>query len=87
MEWLIVLVIGAIIGTLAGFLVQGIHMPQSLTIAVAIIGALAGGAIFRITQVDLFGTWSLYLTSAMVSFGLLAGAILVHLLTSSEKRV
>lgn len=86
-EWLILAVIGAVIGVGYSFITQNTHMPQSLCVAIGTIGSLVGGALFQVTQVSLFGAWSFYLSGVMVALGLLFGGTLVYTLTSTEKRV
>ena len=87
MEWLGVALIGAIIGTIVSFIGLNMRMPQSLTILVATVGALAGGFIDRVTQMAAFGNWSFYVAGAGLSIVTLAGAFFAYSLTNEDKRV
>lgn len=87
MEWFIVAVIGFIVGTIASFFTQAFRMPQALTLALAIVGSLFGGALHKITDIDVFGTYSFYLSGVLVAIGFLAGGALAFTLTRSEKRI
>lgn len=87
MEWLVVAAIGLVIGTLFSFIAQGVNMPQSLSLVLALVGALAGASLERITNIALFGRWTFYLSGALVAVGFLVGGMLAYTLTSRERRV
>jgi hypothetical protein len=88
MEWLVVIAIGAIIGGVVSFVsVEGLRMPQSLTILLAIVGAVFGGIIVRATGFLAFGQWTFYVAATGLSIALLAGGILAFSLTNEEKRI
>ena len=87
MEWIVLAIIGAVIGTVVSFVATAVRMPQSLAILVAVVGAIAGGAIARTTGFLAFGTWTFYVAGAGLSIVMLAGGILGYSLTNEEKRV
>lgn len=87
MEWLIVAIIGGIIGALVGFVFESIRMPQALSILLGVIGGLLGGGLYTITKVSLFGGASFYVYGVVAAVGLLAGGVLAFHLTSEERRV
>ena len=87
MEWIVLAVIGAVIGAVVSFIATAVRMPQSLSILVALVGAIAGGAIARATGFLAFGTWTFYIAGAGLAIVMLAGGILAYSLTNEEKRV
>ena len=88
MEWIVVVAIGAVIGGVVSFVsVEGLRMPQSLTILLAIVGAVFGALISRVTGFTSFGPWTFYITGTGLSIAMLAGGILAFSLTNSEKRI
>ena len=87
MEWIVLAVVGAVIGTVVSFIATGLRMPQSLAILVAVVGAIAGGGIARTTGFMAFGTWTFYIAGAGLAIVMLAGGILGYSLTNEEKRV
>lgn len=87
MEWIVLAVIGLVIGTVVSFIATSIHMPQTLSIFVALIGAIAGGLIAQVTGFLAFGQWTFYVAGAGLSIVMLAGGALAFSLTSEEKHV
>lgn len=88
MEWIVAIAIGAVIGGVVSFVsVEGLRMPQSLTILVAIVGAVFGGLIARVTGFMAFGQWTFYIAATGLSIAMLAGGILAFSLTNEEKRI
>ena len=88
MEWIVVLAIGAVIGVVVSFVAAGsLKMPQILTIFIAVVGAVFGGLIARVTGMLAFGQFTFYIAAAVLSIALLAGGILAFSLTNEEKRV
>lgn len=87
MEWIVVAAIGAIIGTVVSFVSAGLRMPQSLTILLAVVGAIAGGLIARVTNFLAFGPWTFYIAGTGLAIAMLAGGILAFSLTNEEKRI
>jgi uncharacterized membrane protein YeaQ/YmgE (transglycosylase-associated protein family) len=87
-EWIIVVAIGAIIGTVVSFVtIEGLRMPQTLTIALAIVGAVFGGLLAHITSFEALGHYTFYIAATGLSIALLAGGLLAYSLTSEEKRI
>lgn len=87
MEWFLLAIIGAVIGTVISFFTQRLHLPQPLAVLVATVGALAGGGLAHVAGFAAFGRWTFYITGAGLALGVLAGAILAFSLTSEEKRI
>lgn len=87
MEWLIVAVIGAVLGMLVSLLAREFRMPQIVPIILGMMGALGGGALYKITGVPLFGALSFYMSGVILAIGVLAGGLLAFNLTRSETRV
>ncbi len=88
MEWIVVVAIGAAIGVGVSFFAAGsIKMPYSLTIFVAVVGAIFGGLIVQFSGFLAFGPFSFYIAATALSIALLAGAMLAHSLTNEEKRI
>lgn len=88
MEWIVVIAIGAVIGSVVSFVAsEAIRMPQSLTILIAVVGAVLGGLIDRVTGFLAFGQSTFYIAAAGLSIALLAGGLLAFSLTNEEKRV
>lgn len=87
MEWIIVAAIGAVIGTIVSYVSQGIHMPQPLTILLAVAGAFAGAILGRVTGFEEMGRWAFYVAAGGLSVGLVAGGMFAFSLTSEERRI
>jgi uncharacterized membrane protein YeaQ/YmgE (transglycosylase-associated protein family) len=87
MAWLVIVMIGIVLGTLFSYIALNLKMPQSLSITLAVIGALAGASLDRITNMVSFGEWTFYVIGAVVSIGFLAGGALAYKLTSEEIRL
>lgn len=88
MEWIVVIAIGAIIGGVVSFVsVEGLRMPQSLTILLAVVGAVFGGLIAQVTGFMAFGQATFYIAGAGLSIAMLAGGLLAFSLTNEEKRI
>lgn len=88
MEWVVAIAIGAIIGAVVSFVsVEGMRMPQSLTILLAVVGAVFGGLIAKVTGFMSFGPWTFYVAATGLSIALLAGGLLAFSLTDEEKRI
>jgi uncharacterized membrane protein YeaQ/YmgE (transglycosylase-associated protein family) len=90
-EWILLVVIGAVLGTVASFffstMSEKIRMPPSLCLTLGILGALMGGAIAFITPIAVFGRWTFYAFGVLLAVGLLTGGVLDYVLTSEEERV
>ena len=85
MDWIVLMVIGAVLGLLTGFVARNLNgMPEILCI---FVGVLLGGALFGAIRSSIFGPASFYIYGVFVSIGLLAGAVLAFNLTSTEKRL
>ena len=87
MQWFILAIVGAIVGTAISFFTQKMSMPQPLVVMVATVGALAGGALVRVSGFNAFGRWTFFIAGGGLALGMLAGAILAFSLTSQEKRI
>lgn len=88
MEWIVVVAIGAIIGVVVSFVsLEGLRMPPSLTLLLAIVGAVFGGLIAQVTGFTALGRYTFYITATGLSIVLLAGGLLAFSLTNEEKRV
>ena len=87
MEWIIVAIIGALIGMVFSLMGLNSRMPQPLGITLGTVGALAGAMLVRVTGSILFGTWTLYVAGAILALGFLVGGMLAYGLTDGEKRV
>ena len=87
MEWLVVAVIGMIVGTAISFATISLRMPQSLTILLAVVGAVAGGLITKVANFAAFGPWTFYIAGTALAIVMLAGGILAFSLTNEEKRI
>ncbi len=87
MAWVVVAIIGGLIGGVVSFVVRQVHMPYALCIGLGVIGALVGAGLNRMVGADILGAWSFYLSGAVVSVCMLAGGILAFSLTSEEKRI
>ena len=86
MAWFILAVIGVFIGVVAAFIGAGIRMPAPLIVGIAVIGALAGGALDQIAgALQSYGVWTFYVAGAGLSIALLAGSFLAFNLTSEEQ--
>jgi hypothetical protein len=86
MEWIVVAFLGAAIGGVVSLMAQRIHMPPSLCILIAGVGAIAGAALDRITGFAALGQWTYYLSGGIVAIGFLSGGLLAFELTH-QKRV
>lgn len=88
MEWLVLALLGAVIGFVVSFAAQQtLRMPSALVIFVAVLGALGGGLIQQATESITFGRWTFYIAGLGLSVTLLAGALLAYSLTNEERRV
>lgn len=87
MEWIVVGILGAIMGSIVSFVVSGSRMPQSLAVILGMVGAIAGASLDRITGFNALGSWTFYASGAVVAIGFLAGGTLGYSLTSTEDRV
>ena len=88
MAWIVVVAIGAVIGAVVSFVsLEGLRMPQSLTILLAIVGAVFGGILVHVTGFLAFGQYTFYIAATGLSIALLAGGMLAFSLTNEEKRV
>lgn len=87
MAWILVAIIGAVVGALVSFVVRHLHMPTALCVGLGVLGALIGAGLNAMVGADILGAWSFYLSGAVVSVCILAGGILAFSLTSEEKRV
>ena len=88
MEWIVVIAIGAVIGAVVSFVsLEGLRMPQSLTILLAIVGAVFGGLIAQVTGFTGLGQYTFYIAATGLSIALLAGGMLAFSLTNEEKRI
>ena len=88
MDWVMLMVIGAVLGLLTGFIARNLNdMPEILCVVVGVLGSLLGGALFGAVKSSIFGTASFYIYGVFVTIGLLAGAVLAFNLTSTEKRL
>ncbi len=88
MDWVILMIIGAALGLLTGFVARHLNgMPEVLCVFVGILGSLLGGALFGADKSSIFGPASFYVYGIFVSVGLLGGAVLAFNLTSTEKRL
>jgi hypothetical protein len=87
MMWFSLLVVGAVIGTLASFFSQRIHMPRIWVVLIATASAVAGGALALTTGFHAFGRLTIYISGAGLALGVIAGAVLAFSLTNEEKRV
>jgi len=88
MQWLVLLLIGALLGVFARFVMMfnsGITM--GFCALMGILGALAGGVLYELSPTALFGSHTFYLMGALVSIALLVGGILAQTLTAREKRI
>jgi len=88
MDWVMIIVIGGVLGLMTGFVARNLNgMPEALCVFVGILGSLLGGALFGAVKSSIFGTASFYIYGVFVSVGLLGGAILAFTLTSTKKRL
>ena len=88
MIWIVIIAIGAIIGASVGFVSStGVGMPRSLTLFIAIAGAVIGGILVRFTGFMALGEFTTYIAATVLSIALVAGSILAFSLTNEEKRV
>jgi uncharacterized membrane protein YeaQ/YmgE (transglycosylase-associated protein family) len=86
MEWIVIALIGAIVGVVASFAAQPLRMPAALVVFIGIVGALGGGLIQNATHSLIFGQWTFYVAGVGLSIALLAGALLGYSLTNEERR-
>lgn len=75
---LMYLLIGALIGWIAGLITKGKGFGFFGNIAIAILGSILGGFVFRILHIDLNG----FLTAVLGSIGLV---LLINLLSGKKK--
>ncbi len=88
MEWIVVIAIGAVIGGVVSFVsLEGLRMPQSLTILLAVVGAVFGALLAQVTGFQAFGQYTFYIAATGLSIALLAGGMLAFSLTNEEKRI
>ena len=87
MDWIFLAIIGAVLGGIVSFAALNLRMPQSLTVFMGVLGALAGGFLAQITHFFTFGPWTFYVAGVALSIVVLAGGILGFSLTNEEKRI
>ena len=86
MTWILVAIIGAVIGATVSFVVRHLDMPIALCTGLGVLGALIGAGLNAMIGAEILGAWSFYLSGAVVSVCVLAGGILAFSLTKEEKR-
>ena len=88
MDWIIVALVGAIVGLIVAYgAVQALRMPSLLVIIVGTVGALGGGLIQRATGSLVFGPHTFYIAGLGLSIALVAGSLLAYSLANEERRV
>jgi uncharacterized membrane protein YeaQ/YmgE (transglycosylase-associated protein family) len=87
MEWLLVAIVGSVVGLLIGFFAEAIRMPQSLSVVLGVAGSLAGAGIVRVSSTAFLGPWSFYVAATLGAICLLSGGILAFSLTQDEHRI
>lgn len=88
MEWIILALVGAVIGLLAAYgAAQALRMPTALVVFIGVVGALGGGMIQHATESLIFGRWTFYVAGAGLALALVAGGLLGYSLTNEERRV
>ena len=87
MEWLVVAVIGVVLGEVASMIGIQLQMPRIMCPMIGTIGAFAGGALNKIVGVDTFGPSSFYFSGTLLSIGFLGGALVAFWLIHRESRV
>lgn len=87
LQWFVVILMGLAMGTVVSFLTSAMRMPQGLALALGVVGAMFGSLLNIITDVDLFGAASFYISGAVMAIGFLTGGSLAYGLTRTEKRV
>ena len=84
MEWIVLILLGAFIGLIASFVAERAGMPQPLCVLLAVIGALAGAVLTKITGFAALGAATFYFMGSVLAVGLLAGGMLAYNLTDKQ---
>lgn len=85
MEWVILGVVGALIGVLFHVFARSLRMPQMLCMILGATGAILGGILVYFTGIEAFGYGSFYITGVLLAIGLLAGGALGYSLTNRDE--
>ncbi len=85
-NWLIILTCAILLGWFASLLLNR-FLKASLSIPVALAGAILGGILAQVTQAGHGEMWAFYGMSFFCTFLAFVGAIWTSVLVRSEKRV
>lgn len=87
MQWVLVVLIGAIVGALFSWIARIQRMPQWLNMVIGIVGALGGAAIFQVSGFDTLGNTGFYAMAGISAFLLCSGGLWTYMITRDERRV
>jgi uncharacterized membrane protein YeaQ/YmgE (transglycosylase-associated protein family) len=85
MTWILVAIIGAMVGAAVSVVVRHLEMPVALCVGLGVAGALIGAGLNAMVGAEILGAWSFYLSGAVVSVCILAGGILAFSLTNEDR--
>lgn len=81
MEWIVILVLGVIVGLLASFITAEAGMPQPLTLILGVFGVFIGAFLSKVTGFNAIGPATIYIMGTVLAICLLAGGTLAYTLT------